>query len=74
MSLSSNWDGRRGSGINVLQTEPPEGPLFVWAVIRPGEAVGEYRLVAAHTYTTTAHNNLLYHFLSFFFQLGGGTI
>lgn len=50
-----------------MQTEPPEGPLFVCAVIRPGEAVGECRLVAAHTYTTTAHNNLLYHFLSLFF-------
>lgn len=65
-SLSLNGDGRRGSGINGLQTEPPEGPLFVCAVIRPEEAVGERRLAAAHTYTT-AHNNLLYHFSFFFF-------
>lgn len=30
---------------------PPDGPLFVRAVIRPGEAVGECRLVAAHKIT-----------------------
>lgn len=40
-----------------MQTEPPDGPLFVCAVIRPEEAVGECRWVA------TAQNNLFYHFL-----------
>lgn len=46
----------------MTQTDPPDGPPFVCAVIRPGEAVGECRSVAAHTYTT-AQNNPLYHFL-----------
>lgn len=55
-SLSLNQDGCWRSGIFVMQTDPPDGPRIVCAVIRPEEAVGECRLVGLRTLTQQRKN------------------